>query len=105
MIQKHWSDIQIYNYCKHNMITESYNEYNKKPFYKEFITKFISLEDVKLLKLKKWAIDNCCGHWKLCKFHPGYGNYIVFKFSDVEDFKAFDRLYDKLVHPKIDVLM
>lgn len=105
MIEKNWSDIEIYNYCRLHKVTEVYNEEKKKIPYKELITSFTDLESVKLGKLRKWAIDNCSGYWKICKFHLGYGNYIVFKFSCDEDFAAFDRFYDKIMYPKIDVLM
>jgi len=105
MIEKNWSDIEIYNYCKQNKVTEEYNKGSKKIPYLEFITSFTALEDKKFMSIKSWAIDNCNGYWKVCKFHPGYENHIVFKFSYYEDFLAFSRFYDKLMYPKIDVLM
>ena len=105
MIEKNWSDIEIYNYCRLHKVTEVYNKDKYKIPYKEFVTTLTDLESVKLLKLQKWAIENCPGYWKMCKFHLGYGNYIVFKFSASEDFAAFDRFYDKVMYPKIDVLM
>lgn len=105
MIEKNWSDIEIYKYCKKYQVIQEYNRDRKKIPYLEFISKFTSFEDKKFIKLKNWAITNCIGYWKIYKFYPGYDNYIVFKFSYYKDFLEFDRFYDKLIYPKIEVSM
>lgn len=102
MIKKDWSDIRIYQFCKHNRYTEVINESKMSvdvPFIE--VTFFSNRENAKYLKLREWILDNCKKRVDICQWHLGYDNKIFLRFYNKTDLQNFYRFYDKLLYPKV----
>lgn len=104
MIQKTWTDMRIYKFCKKHKFSLFFNETKKvkdSPVYE--VTRYTDRDHPDVQKILEWCRQNCTSRYVMCQWHLGYENNVFFKFFSKEDAKKYYRYYDKTFLRSIEV--